>query len=666
MRNGKGAIAALLLAGALWPRPAMADAPAWMHNLVSATIPDHDEKTDAVLLYSEEIINVQSADRVKRTVRQAYKILRPSGREHGTVMVSFNQHSKVTSMHGWCIPAQGKDYEVKEKEALEISIPKISGSELISDVKDKMFQIPAADPGNIVGYEYETEEAPLVLQSSWEFQRTDPVKDAKFTLQLPANWEYSVVWRNHAEVKATQAGNNQWQWTLRDIKGIRSEEEMPPWPGVAGEMIVTYFPPGGSNEDSFKDWKQMGVWYTGLAQGRRDVTQEMKQKVALLTGGASTPADKMAAVARFVQQDIRYVAIELGIGGIQPHSAGDTFQHRYGDCKDKATLMGAMLKELGIDSYYVIINSERGSVDASTPAQVSAFDHAIIAVKLPDGVNDASLVAAVQHPKLGRILFFDPTDELVPFGQLNGALQENYGLLVGPDGGELYQLPKLATSLNGVARSAVVVLDAEGNMSGSFAERRIGDTAAEARARMKYVAKDADRAKVIEGFVTQSLPNFSLTKAAMTNLQDTSLPFVLNYSLAVARYAKTAGELLLVRPRLVGIKSSGLLETKEARQLPVIFEGPRKDTDSFEIKLPPGYVVDDLPPPVDLEYSFGSYHSKTEVAGGTLKYTRTFEIKELSVPLSKMEDLKKFYRTIGGDERNTAVLKPAVAAATAN
>jgi len=287
-------------------------------------------------------------------------------------------------------------------------------------------------------------------------------------------------------------------------------------------------------------------------------------------------------------------------------------------------------------------------------------------VKLPDGVNDASLVAAVQHPKLGRILFFDPTDELVPFGQLNGALQENYGLLVGPDGGELYQLPKLATSLNGVARSAVVVLDAEGNMSGSFAERRIGDTAAEARARMKYVAKDADRAKVIEGFVTQSLPNFSLTKAAMTNLQDTSLPFVLNYSLAVARYAKTAGELLLVRPRLVGIKSSGLLETKEARQLPVIFEGPRKDTDSFEIKLPPGYVVDDLPPPVDLEYSFGSYHSKTEVAGGTLKYTRTFEIKELSVPLSKMEDLKKFYRAIGGDERNTAVLKPAVAAATAN
>ena len=69
--------------------------------------------------------------------------------------------------------------------------------------------------------------------------------------------------------------------------------------------------------------------------------------------------------------------------------------------------------------------------------------------------------------------------------------------------------------------------------------------------------------------------------------------------------------------------------------------------------------VDDLPPPVNADYSFASYHSKTEVSGNMLKYTRTFEVKELSVPVSKVEDLKKLYRIIAGDERNTAVLKPA-------
>ena len=70
------------------------------------------------------------------------------------------------------------------------------------------------------------------------------------------------------------------------------------------------------------------------------------------------------------------------------------------------------------------------------------------------------------------------------------------------------------------------------------------------------------------------------------------------------------------------------------------------------------YEVDDLPPPVDADYSFASYHSKTEVHGSMLKYTRTFEVKELSVPVSKVEDLKKLFRIIASDERNAAVLKP--------
>lgn len=654
----------LFLTGLACVNRARADAPAWMHNLVNAPIPAHDEKTDAVVLYSEETLNVQSPDKIKRTVRKAYKILRPNGRDHGTVLVSFNQHSKVTSMHGWCIPAQGKDYEVKDKDAMEISLPKIAGSELISDVRDKMFEIPAADPGNIVGFEYEIEESPLVFQHSWGFQGADPVKDAKFTLQLPAGWEYTAIWRHHEEIKPTQAGANQFQWAISDVKGIRAEEQMPPWPGVAGEMIVTFFPAAGASDRSFKDWRQMGIWYTGLIQGRRDPTPEMKQKVASLTAGTSSQVEKMAALAKFVQQEIRYVAIELGIGGIQPHPAGEIFQHRYGDCKDKATLMGAMLKEIGVDSFYVIINSERGSVDAATPAQVDAFDHAIIAIKIPDGVTDPALLATTQHPKLGKLLFFDPTNELIPFGQLSGDLQDNYGLLVAPEGGELYQLPRQQARLNGVFREASVTLDSQGNLAGSFNESRVGDLAAAERARMKGVATDKDRVKVIESILSQSLANFAVTGASMANLQDTSQPFQMKYAVVAQRYAKTAGELLLVRPRLLGVKGSGFLETKEPRQLPVVFDGPRHDNDIFEITIPAGYEVDDLPPPVDLDFSFASYHSKTEANGNKLKYTRAYEIKELTVPVSKVDDLRKFYRVIAGDERNTAVLKPSTNAAS--
>jgi len=96
----------------------------------------------------------------------------------------------------------------------------------------------------------------------------------------------------------------------------------------------------------------------------------------------------------------------------------------------------------------------------------------------------------------------------------------------------------------------------------------------------------------------------------------------------------------------------------EPRQFPIDFEDPIQDTDNFEIVLPDGYQVDELPPPVDADFDFASYHSRTEVKGNVIGYTRTFEIKELSVPVSRADELKKFYRIVASDERNTAVLKP--------
>jgi Domain of Unknown Function with PDB structure (DUF3857)/Transglutaminase-like superfamily len=649
-------LASIACAAAL---PARADAPPWLHALVNAPVPAHDERTDAVVLYSETTVQVQSAERIRTTVRLAYKILRPDGSEHGFVAVSFNPNRKVTNLRGWSIPAQGKDFEVKEKDAVEISLPKITGSELVSDVRDKVIQIPAADPGNILGYEYETEESPLVLQEVWDFQDIHPVKDAKFTLVLPPGWEYKAWWRNHEEVAPASAGANRWQWTLSDVKGLRSESRMPPWPGVAGFMLVSFYPPGGAAVDrTFRDWPQMGAWYSSLTRGRRDATPEIKQKVAALTANAKTPLERMAAIAEFMQRDIRYVAISLGIGGFQPHSAAETFQHRYGDCKDKATLMSAMLKEVGIDSHYVIINTERGSVGKDSPAELHAFDHVILAIRLPEGDPPPSFAATVEVPKLGRVLFFDPTNTFVPFGQIGGYLQDNYGLLVAESGGELLALPRLPAASTGTNRKGKLRLDAAGNFTGDFVEVHLGDAAWEQREYLKTVGKESDKVKIVETLLSESLPNFTLTKASIENLNRNDQPFGFTYSVVGARYAKAAGDLLLVRPRVIGVESSGLLEKKEPRQFPVIFEGPQKDTDSFEITLPAGYEVDDLPPPVDLDYSFGSYHSKTEASGNVLKYSRTFEIKELSVPLAKIEDLKKFYRVIAGDERSTAVLKP--------
>jgi hypothetical protein len=641
------------------PRAAASgDAPQWMHALVGVTLPSYDEKTDAVLLYSETNVTVLSADRIRKHVREAYKILRPEGRERGTVGVDFSPNKKITSLHGWCIPTQGKDYEVKEKDAIDVAAP-AEGGYLIEDTKYRVLRIPAPDPGNIVGYEYEVEEQPFFLQDIWDFQGTDPVRESHYSLQLPPAWVFKASWLSHEEVKPAEGSGNILQWAVGEVKGIRREPDMPPLNGVAGQMIVSFFPSGGTSlKNEFVSWEGMGTWYGNLVSSRMDASDPIKQKVNAIIAGKTTTLAKMQAIAGFLQHDIRYVAISLGIGGFQPHAAPDVFSHRYGDCKDKATLMRTMLREIGVDSYHVVINGERGAVTGAMPAH-NAFNHVILAIKLPDDAKDPSLIAVIQHPKLGRILFFDPTNEITPFGQIGGYLQANYGLLVVPDGSELVQLPQQPSTMNSIQRVGKLTLDANGLLKGDVTETRLGDQAASERWRLRTVTKNEDRIKPIESLLAGSLSNFQIAKATLVNLDHTDQPFGFNYTFQSTNYAKTAGNLLLIRPRVLGNDSSGVLETKEPRRFPFEFRGPLRDTDSFEIALPPGYEVDELPPPMDVDYSFASYHSKTEASGQTLHYTRSMEIKELSVPVNKIDELKKFYRMIASDERNTAVLKPA-------
>jgi hypothetical protein len=630
------------------------EAPAWLHTLAAAPQSSYDEKTEAVMLLSEQSVTVYSTDKVHTHVREAYRILRPAGKRYGTVVVDFNSRSKVSGLRAWCIPAEGKDYEVTEKAGAEIALPEIDGSELISDVRAKILEIPAADPGNVIGFEYDEDERPIFLQQEWSFQQHIPVREARLSLQLPAGWEQRVYWLNHAEVAPVQAGPQQWQWVLTDLPGLRHENAMPAWHGIAGEAVVSLFAPGGGA--NFSDWQGMGKWYQQLIAGTREPSPEIKQKVAALTAGVSSPVQRAKLLSEFVQHDIRYVAIELGIGGILPHPAPDIFRNHYGDCKDKVTLLASMLHEAGIDSFYVLVNSERGAVTPQMPAH-NAFDHAIIAIRLPDGALGWPNPATINHPKLGRLLIFDPTDEVTPFGVVRGDLQGSYGLLVAGEGGELTAIPQLPSGSNTINRTGKFQLASDGLLTGEIVEARTGDRAANERWNLRVIKGDSDRIKRIEGLLSDSLSNFRITKASISNRELVDLPFRWEYSFISERYAKSAGSLIMFRPRVLGHKAMAI-DPKEPRRFAFEFDGPALDTDSFVFTVPEAYVVDELPDPVNVDYSFASYHSRTVVEGNSITYKRSYEIREVSVPVAKLEELKRFFRVISGDERNVVVLRP--------
>ncbi len=648
------AVCALTFALALSGTAVAATAPAWMRAQVNAQLPAHDDETDAVVLYSETILTVQGPGKIKHLQRTVYRILRREGERYGIVRADFTDQSRVTAMRGWSIPADGKDYAVGDRETVESGYFGVDGGELISDLRTKLLRIPAATPGSIIGYEVERDLRPYVMTDEWMFQDTVPVREARYSVQLPPGWSYKAFWLNHQETAPVTSAGGQWNWTVDNVKPIKPEAAMPPWQGVAGRMVLSLQPPDGQQR-GFQNWQEVGAWYLDLTNGRRDASPEIKQKVQALTGSTPTILEKMRALAGFAQKDIRYVGIQLGIGGVQPHRAAEVFANRYGDCKDKVTLLSSMLKEIGIESHYVIINTQRGSVTANTPPNMG-FNHAIIAIQLPASVDASKLPGSVAHKKLGPLLFFDPTEPLVPLGRLPGTLQANYGMLVTADGGELLLLPQAPTDASGVKRTAKLTLDENGTLRGDIVEVWAGDRAATQRYLLRSATQDVDQIKPVESMLSHSLANFDIVKASVRALNALDRPLEWHYSLEAERYAKTAGDLLIVRPRVFGSRSSALLEKKEPRQFPIEFDAPTRDTDVFEIAIPAGFAVEELPPPVKQDLGFVSYQSNTEVVGGTLRYSRTYEVKQLSVPVAQADKLKMFYRQIEHDERTSVVL----------
>jgi hypothetical protein len=650
--------AAALIAGTIIAlRAAEAGVPDWVKAQLTAPLPAHDDRTSAVLLYSETTVSVERDGKLRQLERKVYKILRPEGRERGVVAITFlTSQTRITRMHGWCIPVAGKPYNVGDRDAVETALPGVLNGYLVSEVRSRALQIPAADPGSVVASELEVEDTQLYNQPiEWAVQDTVPAREARFTLELPPGWTYETTWIDHAPEEPATLRAGQWQWTVREVPAIRLEKRMPPAQGLRGRLVLALIPPGGKFA-GFKSWRAVGAWYLSLARDQRNPSPELERRVTELTAATPTLLGKIQALSNAVQSQIRYVAIELGIGGYRPHAAAEVLAHGYGDCKDKATLLSTMLAQIGVESYYMLINTVRGSVTEDTPANVE-FDHVILAIRLPNDVKDPSLEAVIVDARLGRLLIFDPTDPFTPFGRLSGALQANYGLLATPDGGELLKTPRMPVDGNGVRRTAQLTLDANGTLHGEVRELWFGDGASAQRAALDSATRDTEQIRPVQAVMAGSLATFDILKAAVGDVHVVSRPLQWVYAFEAQNYAKSAGNLLLLRPHVFGDLSSDLMETPEPRSYPIEFDGPERDTDEFDITLPTAYEVDEMPPAVDVDDGFASYHSKTEEVGHVLRYTRTFEIRDVTVPVGSADKLRELYRIIYGDQRAMAVLK---------
>jgi len=653
----------LFLALSSWfaPRASAAGdvAPDWLRAAAQEKLPDYDKDTKAVILLDETQTTVRDNGDIETLHRCAIRLLLPQARQdYGSIAIDFDKDTKIESLKAWTIESNGHEVAVGEKDAVERGL---FDEMEYTDVREKGLQFPEANPGNVVGYEYVQRVRPYVFEDDWEFQDEVPVRKARFTLQLPPGWEYTSSWFNYPEQKPVATGSNNYSWEIDDLPAVEIEPEMPAWRSLAGWAGLKYFPGDPAvRAKSSGSWKDVGLWYNDLTQSRRVASPEIKQKVAELTSGLSDPLAKMLALTEYMQRNIRYYAVEIGIGGYQPHPAAEVFAHQFGDCKDKATLLSSMLHEIGINSYYVLIHTERGFVHSTYPS--IAFNHAILAIRLPDSISDATLYSVVNDAKLGRLLIFDPTNEHVPLGYLPYYLQDSDGLLAAPDGGELIHMPLLPPASNRLLRSAKFSLSPAGDLSGEVEELEWGGPAAQQREEF-LETQPAKRAEIFEHFLGNFLNNFALTGASLGNLEKYDESFIINYKFFSQGYANAAGDLLFVRPRVVGDKYTNylrLLTQRKPRKYPIEFDEATLQSDVFDITVPPGYVVDGLPKPVQADCPYASYKSETTFADGALHYTRTFQVKDVLVPVDKLPEIRDFLQQVAADQESAAVLKKTV------
>jgi transglutaminase-like putative cysteine protease len=626
-------------------------APDWVKQLAAQPLPSYPDGTKGVALLYETVTTVTDDGEIRSLHRRVYRVLNTEGKDLGVQSISFDSERPIRSLHAWSVTAKGEEYQIKDRDAVEGAA---TDGLLYADNKVKVLTIPAADPGSTVALEYEQRERPYSLQDSFYFQQEVPVRTARYTLVLPQGWSHEERWFNAPAVEP-RAQANQVVWELKDIAAIKDEIGAPTARAVAGRMAINLIPSNQLQSKSHRSWNDVAKWYIELAAPRRASTPAIAAKARELTANKTATLDKLRALAWFAQRDIRYVAIEIGIGGYQPHAAGEIFTNRYGDCKDKATVLSALLKEIGVDSYYVLATTNRGEIDRNF-ATMSGFNHAILAIKLPADVPPANMPAVFKHPKLGNVLLFDPTDSTTPLGQLPTYLQENRVLIVADDGtGELVDVPAHPADATHLAITAKLALTPDGVLDGDVREVRSGFLAARARGELLTMT-DSERKKWLDRRLGYHLSQFSAKDLAIENLDDVTKDLVLRYHVTAPSYAKRAGAMLLVRPRVLGRKAESVVDLKE-RANAYVLDGPSLETDDVEITLPPNLVADELPEAASITSPAVTYSSAAAVDGNVLRYKREYKVSRFTVPLDGIPELNKVFTRILADERSSAVLK---------
>lgn len=573
----------------------------------------------AITLLDQSIVDLKADGTYKEQTHEIVKVFNERGRSEADISIPFNASGqKVEGLVARTILPSGKVLVVQPSD-IYTKAP-FSDYAMYDDAKMVTFSMPGIQDGAIIDYSYTLVNFKALMPNQytddWAFSDGGkPVVVSRLTVHAPSKVTLHTQFHNASALKpVVTAANGQttYTWAMRNVPDVDPEPMMPPMKDIIPWMQVSTIP----------SWQSVASWYETLAKPQMVCTPALHSLVVKLTAGKTTQEDKAKALFYWVEQNVRYVAVELGESAFKPHSAAEVYQNRYGDCKDMASLLVTMLHDAGItDAEDVLIGA--GNTDAVEPdiASTMAFDHCIARADLD-----------------GKPYWFDCTAEVCPFGSIPGADRGANVLVVYPDGtGKFAVVPRATPDDNVSLNHLAITLHPDGGADCKSELIANGDAEMAMRAAFKEV-KPNMMVDVMRSIVNRDAPNATLEDYKISDLQDRDTPFHMSYSYDAPVWAQCTGNLMIITPAQVSGLSNSFSEP--TRRYPIYSNGNASYQSTMSLTVPQGYTIDDKPANAELTLPFGTFTRTVTVTGQTIDITMQFDSVPCQVPASDYQKVK--------------------------
>ncbi len=606
--------------------------------LLSAPKAEVYPQAGALILSCDEYIEETKDLREVSSLHYVIKILNERGKQDfSEAKIDYDStYEKVELEYARTIKPDGSIVEVGARHIRDVS--KYLNFPLYSNARVYIISFPEITDGATIEYKLKIHCNKLINNKDfvipYPVQSTDPIIAANFAVSFPksnpaAMKILSEAYNNFGAALKPKIeekdGTVFYRWKFSDIPQIISEADMPPLVEINPSIILS----------SFKSWKDVYEWWWKLAKDKMLSDDQIKNKVKELTRGLASEEEKLRAIHNFCAQEIRYVAVEYGQAGYEPHQAKDIFRNKYGDCKDQAILLVTMLREAGISAWPLLI-STKDYFNLSEDFPSMLFNHCIACVQLKD-----------------KIIFMDPTAQTCPFGDLPDGDQDRAVLICQENGYKIARTPLFNPEHNFVKQVTKIKIS---NDESVFGEKEIYTGGVYNQGQRYWLLYT--QPELVEAQLKERIQDFSigakLLNYKIKDLDDLNKPVVLEYSFSGPEYLTPAGSLRIM-PQLAGLETS--LVAKEKRTYPIEFSILDTKETIFEFEIPKTFKIKYIPENVVQDSPWMEFSAEYNNTGNILSFRQKVIFKRNVISENEYFDFKKFYEGLAKKIKQRAVLE---------